>query len=82
MEEFFQQYTVAFNTLDAEAISQLYRLPCAISDADGVQAFTDKPSLISKFQANCHALKNAAYQKVSFNIINIDNLGADKVSVI
>ncbi len=70
MEELFQKYTATFDTLSLDAIASLYRLPCEISDADGVQTYTDKSELVSKFSANCEAMKSFGYKNAQFNILD------------
>ena len=81
MEEFFKKYTEAFDALNSEAIANLYRLPCAISDADGTQTFTDRPALIEKFALNCKSMRNFGYKRAQFKIMQEQPLGQDKVSV-
>jgi hypothetical protein len=81
MEELFNNYTEAFNTLNSDAIASLYRLPCAISDADGTQTFTDRPALIKKFALNCESMRNFGYQCAQFKILQEQPLGQDKVAV-
>lgn len=81
MNEFFREYTNAFDALDANEIASLYRIPCAISDADGDQVFSDKSALIKKFEANCKALRELGYQGAQFNIIEQQQLEQDKKSV-
>ena len=56
METLFNKYAEAWNAYNPEAIANLYRLPCAISDADGVETYTDKSSLIKKFALWIHIL--------------------------
>ncbi|WP_088328992.1 hypothetical protein [Lacimicrobium sp. SS2-24] len=81
MEELFIKYAAAFDAFDPEKIASLYRLPCAVSDADGVQTFTDKAALIKKFFANCKAMRGFGYQKAQFNILEKQQLGKKKVAV-
>ena len=81
MEEFFKKYTEAFDALNSEAIANLYRLPCAISDADGTQIFTNRSALIEKFALNCKSMLNFGYQRAQFKIVQEQPLGQDKVSV-
>ena len=81
MEEFFKTYTEAFDALNSEAIANLYRLPCAISDADGTQTFTDRPALIKKFALNCESMRSFGYQCAQFKVIQEQPLGQDKVAV-
>ena len=81
MEEFFIKYKAAFDALDPEFIASLYRLPCAISDADGVQTFTDNASLIGKFERNCEAMRNFGYQQAKFNIISHNQLAKNEILV-
>lgn len=81
MEELFKKYTAAFDAFNPEAISSLYCVPCAISDADGVQTYTEKTALISKFADNCETMRNFGYQYAQFNILQQQNLGQDKVAV-
>ena len=69
MDELLKKYTAAFDTFKPIAIANLYLLPCAISDSDGIQTFTDKTSLINKFTKNCEAMKEFGYQRALFNIL-------------
>jgi predicted RND superfamily exporter protein len=80
MEELFNKYTEAFDAFDPEAIANLYRLPCAISDADGVQAFASKSDLVKKFASNCESMRDFGYQHAQFNILQQQPLGQDKVA--
>ncbi|MBU2978808.1 ketosteroid isomerase family protein [Alteromonas sp. C1M14] len=81
MEEFFKKYTEAFDALNSEAIANLYRLPCAISDADGTLTFTERSALIKKFALNCESMRNFSYQSAQFKIMQEQTLGQDKVAV-
>ncbi len=81
MEELFKTYTAAFDAFAPDAISNLYRLPCAISDVDGVQTYTQKAELIKKFTANCQTMDNLGYQYAQFNILQKQSLGKDKMAV-
>lgn len=81
MEELFNKYTAAFDAFNPYEIADLYRMPCAISDADGVQTFTDRKSLAVKFSANCKAMQNFGYQKAKFNILNIQTVGSEQCAV-
>ena len=81
MEELFKKYTEAFDAFNSEVIASLYRLPCAISDADGTQTFTDRPALIEKFALNCESMRNFGYQHAQFKIMQEQPLGQDKVAV-
>jgi hypothetical protein len=81
MEELLSDYAAAFDKLDPNLIANLYRLPCAISDADGVQTFTDRPSLISKFSKNCDALQKLGYQQAKFNILSSEQLSNKELLV-
>lgn len=80
MEELFNKYTEAFNAFEPEAIASLYRLPCAISDADGVQTFTQRTALVAKFALNCESMRNFGYQHAQFTILEQHALGKDKVA--
>jgi hypothetical protein len=81
MEELLNNYAAAFDRLDPELIASLYRLPCAISDADGVQTFTDSPTLVSKFSKNCEALRKLGYQRAKFTILSSEQLGINELLV-
>ena len=70
MEDLFTAYTQAWDLLDANAIAELYRLPCALADGDGVKTFTDKSQLTEKFVKNCEAMRGFGYKKAHFNIIS------------
>lgn len=74
MEQLFSDYATAFDALNPELIASLYRLPCAISDADGVQVFTDRPTLVSKFSKNCQTLRQLGYQRAKFTILSVEQL--------
>ena len=77
LDAFFSQYTQAFDALSAESIADLYRLPCATSDGDGVNVYSDRQSLIEKFAGNCDAMKGFGYQKSIFRILEQQDLGED-----
>lgn len=81
MEELFKKYTAAFDSFNPEEIADLYRLPCAISDADGAQTFTNRSDLIKKFKDNCQAMRNFGYQYARFNILQHQALGQGKIAV-
>ncbi|WP_440053918.1 DUF4440 domain-containing protein [Pseudoalteromonas sp. T1lg65] len=74
MEALFSHYTSAFDAFDAKAIASLYRLPCAIADADGVQVYSEKDTLIQKFSANCEKMRDFGYQSAEFNIVDVQVL--------
>lgn len=81
MEELLTSYALAFDKLDPQLIANLYRLPCAISDADGVQTFTDRSTLVPKFRENCEVLRQLGYQKAKFNVHSSEHLSDNEVVV-
>lgn len=81
MDELLSSYAAAFDKLDPNLIADAYRLPCAISDADGVQTFTDRASLVSKFSKNCDALQKLGYQQAKYNILNSQQLSNNELIV-
>ena len=81
MEDFFKKYTAAFDSLNPEEIANLYRLPCAVSDSDGVQTYTNKSELIAKFAANCVSMKNFGYLNAQFNVLEKQFLSPTEVVV-
>lgn len=81
MEELLNNYAAAFDQLDPKLIANFYRLPCAISDADGVQTFTDRATLVSKFSKNCEALQKLGYHHAKFNILSSKQLGNNELLV-
>ena len=81
METLFNKYAEAWNAYNPEAIANLYRLPCAISDADGVETYTDKSSLIKKFAKNCEDMKDHGFKKASFNVLSLQELMSEQVAV-
>ena len=75
MTDLFERYTQAFDSFDASAIANLYTLPCATSDADGKNVFTDRVSLINKFSENCYAMKAMGYKYAEFNVLSKITMG-------
>jgi hypothetical protein len=82
MEELFKKYTQAFDQLDASAITDLYMIPCSISDGDGANVYSNRESLIEKFSLNCSTLKQAGYQHSKFNVLDTTRLGNAAKAVI
>lgn len=74
MEEFLQKYTEAFDSLDADAIADLYMLPCSASDVDGAKVFSSRESLFKKFSGNCASMKNRGYKYSKFNILDVTDM--------
>lgn len=81
MEDFFKEYTEAFDTFDAISIARLYSIPCAISDGDGEQVYSESNELISKFSSNCDAMRSMAYKYAKFNILGEQDLGQSAKAV-
>lgn len=81
ISELFEQYTSAFNSLNAGAIAQWYSIPCATIDGDGKQVFSERSSLIQKFAENCQAMIDMHYKSASFNIVEVIELGASNKAV-
>ena len=75
MIDLFERYTQAFDSFDASAIANLYTLPCATSDADGKNVFTDRVSLVNKFSENCYAMKAMGYKYAEFNVLSKITMG-------
>ena len=75
IEDLFINYRGSFDALDSVLISENYRLPCSISDADGCQVFTDRAALLNKFSANSETMKSMTYKSSEFNILNLDEMG-------
>ncbi len=82
MDELFKQYNQAFDLLDARAIADLYMLPCAASDGDGAQVFTDRDSLIGKFTGNCKSLLGMGYRYAVYNILDVVDMDATTATAI
>lgn len=81
MEELLDNYVAAFDRLDAEQIAGLYRMPCAIADADGVQTFTEREMLVRKFSHNCLQLQQLGYQRVQYQLLSVEPLGDNQLLV-
>jgi hypothetical protein len=81
MEELLNQYVSAFDQLEPEQIVRLYRLPCAIADADGVQTFTEQSKLVSKFRQNCLQLQQLGYQGAQYQVLSFEPLGNEQLLV-
>ncbi|OOF23201.1 hypothetical protein BZJ19_13190 [Salinivibrio proteolyticus] len=81
MEELFKKYNAAWDALNPRAIADLYRLPCAISDSDGVNVFCDNLSLTKKLTKNCEDMASFGYLEAKFNILNQHSLDTDQVAV-
>lgn len=81
MNELFENYTRAFDSLNASEIAGLYTLPCSTSDNDGSSVFTDKKSLIGKFEENCSSMKVMGYQSSVFKILNEIEMGENSRAV-
>lgn len=79
MEPLFAQYAAAFEQLDPVGIASFYRLPCAISDADGVQTFTDRHALERKFSQNCEVLRRLGDAKAMFQLLRVEPLTSQQV---
>ena len=75
MDELFQNYSRAFDSLIASRIVALYTLPCSTSDGDGSNVFTDKESLTNKFEENFKSMKSMGYQSSDFNILSEISMG-------
>ena len=81
METLFDNYVAAFDRLDAEQIAGLYRMPCSIADADGVQTFTEQSKLVSKFRQNCLQLQQLGYQGAQYQVLSFEPLGNEQLLV-
>jgi hypothetical protein len=81
MNDFFNEYARAFDSLQADAIASLYLLPCAISDGDGTQVFSSNSGLIEKFSSNCNALQTMGYKAAKFTILTEQSLGQSAKAV-
>jgi len=81
MNNFFQKYSEAFDSLDANTIASLYMTPCATSDSDGVQVFYNRESLLKKFHNNCLSMKSMGYKSSNFNILSETNLGKESKAI-
>lgn len=75
LHQLLDNYTAAFDALDAEKIASLYTLPCAISDGDGNKVFDTYGQLKEKFERNCLAIKEIGYRRAKYQIINDELLG-------
>jgi ketosteroid isomerase-like protein len=82
MEEFFQKYTEAFDSLDANAIADLYMLPCSASDGDGANVFSNRESLVEKFSGNCTSMKGMGYKHSKFSILDVTDMGGIAKAVV
>jgi hypothetical protein len=81
MNDFFNAYANAFDSLDPKAIASLYQLPCAISDGDGTQVFSASNALIDKFSSNCYVLRTLGYKETKFTILAEQSLGQSAKAV-
>lgn len=81
IHELLRRYTAAFDAFDPSAIASLYRFPCAVSDADGIQTYQAETKLVEKFAANCAAMRDLGYHGADFNILDTEALGTDQCSV-
>lgn len=81
MEALFNNYKQAFDEFDAVRIASHYRLPCAVSDADGVLVFDNKDALIDKFRSNCKSMRAMGYVRSEFNILSELPMGSNTTAV-
>jgi len=81
ISDLFDKYTLAFNTLNSELISENYMLPCAINDADGQNVYSEITCLNNKFELNIGNLKELSYQNAAYQIKHIKPMGDKLASV-
>ncbi|MEM0911187.1 MAG: hypothetical protein AAGJ37_09445 [Pseudomonadota bacterium] len=81
VEAFFKKYVKAWDSFDADSIATFYRLPCAISDSDGVRTYSDAAELRKKFEKNYNDMYGFGYKSARFNILNQSNLSQDQVAI-
>lgn len=82
MEELFQKYTDAFDSLDAKKITDLYMIPCSTSDVDGVNIFSNRESLLKKFIKNSESMKDMGYKHSQFSILDVIEMGESRQSAV
>ena len=81
MEALFKQYATAWDASNPKAIAELYCLPCATADSDGVQTFSQRAALIIKLDKNCRDMQSFGYKQAKFNILNEQPLAKGQVAV-
>ncbi len=77
----FKNYQTAFDNFDGSVIAENYKIPCAITDADGCAVFDNRANLINKFTRNCEQLTSLGYQSSELKIGDVKALGDAATSV-
>lgn len=81
IEDFFKSYQHGFDTFDAEEISSHYNVPSSICDGDGLCTYSDRQSLVRKFESNCESFRSAGYHGSQFSIGLFHNIGVAGIIV-
>jgi ketosteroid isomerase-like protein len=64
---FFERYRDAFNSLDGDAIAQLYALPSGIVDGAGYTHWTDVAPIGANMRALCELYRQHGYVRAEFS---------------
>ena len=79
--EFFRRYCAAFDTLNGDAVADLWHLPCAIASADACGAhasvtwWQDDAPMRDNMRALCDVYRSSGYANATFELRGMTPMG-------
>ena len=75
--DFFEQYRDAFNSLDGDAIANLFCVPSGIVSDSGLTAWQSRESIAENMIALCALYRANGYKQAHFQASHLISQGAD-----
>jgi hypothetical protein len=79
--EFFDRYRAAFDTLDGDAVADLWHVPCAIASSHAADAHADltwwhdDAPMRDNMRALCEAYRRGGYARATFELRGVTPMG-------
>jgi hypothetical protein len=79
--DFFRRYCAAFDTLDGDAVADLWHVPCAIASSHatdahaGVTWWHDDAPMRGNMRALCNMYRSSGYARASFELGKVTPMG-------
>jgi hypothetical protein len=81
VQQFFDRYRAAFDTLDGDAVADLWQSPCAIASAHATDAHAeltwwhDDTPMRDNMRALCEVYRRSGYARATFELRGVTPMG-------
>jgi hypothetical protein len=75
LQKFFSAYRDAFNSLNGDAVAELWHVPSGIAQGGGVTWWAEMPPIRDNFAALCESYRQVGFERTDFDLKAAHQLG-------